>query len=159
MSTVEERLAEIRDRIVAHRTQEARQDAALRLVTQTGAAPADAIEAALADWAPPSGATLDDLVTRKAQAAVSYHEREVEAARVAVEGASAKVGEFEALLDKARYDAEQAVADDPVGAAETALSEARETYQAAVAAGGDAGRAPSGRNIAVTPQSGGTGSN
>lgn len=159
MSTPEERLAEIRDRIVAHRTREARQDAAVRLVSQTGSASADAIDAALAGWEPPSGQTLDDLVTRKAQAAVAYQERELAAAHATVEAAIAKTAEFEALLAKARLDAESVLAADLVGAAETALAEARETYEAATAAGGDATRAPTGRTIAVTPQGAGTGSN
>ena len=148
--TVEERLTEIADRIVAFRTRDARLDVARRLVESTGSASADEIAAALADWAPPDGQQLADLVARKCEAAVAVAEAVVIAAREArrIHGEKA-----EKLY--AQAEAAHAAAVEPVD--ETALVEARELLDAALTAGGVPGRAPVGRSMSVTPQVAGPG--
>ncbi len=142
--SVEERLAEIAARIVAFRTRDAKLDAARHLVESTGSASADEIEAALADWTPPEGQDLADLVARKCAAAIVVAEAEVERER----GARAMQAEKAAKLRRQAEDAD-AEAARPVD--DSGIAAAYELLTAAIAAGGDPARAPAGRNIAVTP--------
>ncbi len=142
--TVEERLQEIADRIVAFRTRDAKLDVARRLVETTGSASADEIAAALADWKPPEGEALADLVARKCDAAVAFAEAEVERERAARAVQAEKA-------EKLRRQADEAAAEAARPVDESGIAEAREVLAAALAVGGDPARAPAGRNVQVTP--------
>lgn len=141
-------LAEIADRIVEHRTHEARLEAARTLVELHGEATAAAIDELLADFVAPSGEELADLVARKLASSVEYHERAAAAASVDRSTQAQKAVKLAAQADEA-LTASQVPIDT------TELERARELLEAARATGADPERAVAGRSVAATPQAAG----
>lgn len=144
-------LAYMAFRIVDNRRRDLADTIGRRLLADNGQVSADEIRAQLdIEWVEPDPQEIRDIVARKAQSAVEYHQREsAEAAK-----ATARLEDKAARLEQHAAEARLAV-DGPAVEAEAALGRAREAERievAAVAAGGVPGRAPTGMNAEASAQ-------
>jgi hypothetical protein len=135
-------LAYMAYRVVDSRRRDLRETIALRLFKQNGTVSAAEVdEGFAAEWVEPDAQEVADLVARKAQASVAWHEGQ---SAVAVDGAERQLAKAAKLSEQAA-EAERA-ADLHRAEADALLADAhaaQELLEAAEAAGGNAARAPS----------------
>jgi hypothetical protein len=151
-----ERLQEMADEIRARRRVVIEESVALRLFRENGSATKAEVDAAVeAEWDAPDAQVLRDLVARKLDAAVAHEQVVADQAAEAVRKSEAKVVRYQEIADGVKADHEALVALNEVDAALARKAEWQALLDEAVAAGADPGRAPTGRNLAVSPQGAG----
>jgi hypothetical protein len=143
------RLAAMRQTRVDGLQAQARRQAALDLLDESGQVTTESLDERMrAVWAPPDDAALDNLMAQKTQASVAHEERELRKAKDAQDRCARRT---QKLRDRVQ-DAEEAEARaaDVVAAAEQALADA---VALAEATGGDPDAAPPGETVVVAAES------
>lgn len=141
--TIQGVLAHMAYRVVDSRRRDLAETIALRLYRANGSVTADEVAAGLAaEWVEPDPAEVANLVARKAQAAVLFHQAEADAQAAQLANLQAKAAKLQAQADQAKATADHLAAE--LAAGNTAQADAQAVLDAAVAAGADPGLAPSG---------------
>lgn len=144
-------LADMAVRVVESRRRDLRETIALRLLASNGEVTAAAIaDQFAAEWVEPDPSEVANIVARKAQAAVAYHQREADEAAVDAERQALKAERLAHQADHAR-----AAAANRAGEAAPALerkADAEAILAKAVADGADPGAAPGGQDAAARAQ-------
>lgn len=151
--TIDGVLAYMAYRIVDNRRRALAESVALSILRDTGEVTVAQVQARVdAEWIEPAAQEIKDIVARKAQAAIDYHlgerpvaERQVEVLSGKLEKAKAEVASLEEALAAAQASTE-------VDEIDARQADARAIFEAAVAAGGDPGRAPQQNDAAAAAQ-------